>query len=636
MSSVNGASATRITSLYSGLDTDALVKNALSTDQTKLDKVFQNKEKATWRLSAYSELYSQVNSLRSNYLSVLGQNSVIKNGAYNAYNASITDNTALSVTATENALPTSFNIKGIVMATAAGIGAGSAAHSATQAWGSSSVNTPEGGVSGETTVAKLAGAFGLEAGQDLSFAINNKTYTFAQTAKLSEIESALSADGIDWDYTATEDAEAGTTAISSTFTDSTGKTMTLANITGKAFGTDGVFGSFEGSHTAAISRGDTIAEALRKNGVSEADIASFGEVTVNGKTFTFDPETTTLRSMMNTINTDTDADATFDFSEITGQFSIKTKTTGADSRLSISGLDAFGLGTAAADAARGSDASITLTDDTVITSASNNFTKDGITFNITDNYTAPAGSTGLRMSVTQDLEPTVTAMKKFVEDYNSLIEKLNTYYTEETFSKYSPLTEEQRDELEEKEAEKWDEKAKSGILRNDATIGSLMTELRSALTVKSSTTGLSVMDLGISTVAWDSSDWKKDQGKLQLDEDKFRAMLQENPTAVQETLTGTDPAGVSVTKTSSGAVSSSGFFTRISNTLYEGSKTLRGENISQETKSISDYEDDYDDMLAKFYEKQEALYLKYAAMEKALSSLQSQTDNLAALLGSNS
>ena len=50
---------------------------------------------------------------------------------------------------------------------------------------------------------------------------------------------------------------------------------------------------------------------------------------------------------------------------------------------------------------------------------------------------------------------------------------LTTKYYEKSYSAYPPLTEEQRAALTEDEAAKWDEKAKSGILRNDAAIGNL-------------------------------------------------------------------------------------------------------------------------------------------------------------------
>ncbi len=639
MSSITN-STTRVTSLYSGLDTDALVTNALSTQQAKLDKIFQNKEKASWRLEAYSEISKQVSTLRSNYLSTLGSGSVIKNATYNAFTSSITSNSAVSVSAGESALPTSFSIKSVTLASAAGASAASQATSNAKAWGSGKLTIPEGKTLATTTIGELKSAFGLSDGESLSIGINGTTYSFDQNTTMAELQTQLSTKaGVTLSFNEAASAnEDGTTTVSFSMAMQNGGTMKLSNVSGTAFGSSGVFGIDEGTHYAAIKRSDTIADALRKNGASEEQITAIATngITLNGKTFTFDPETDTLRSMMTTINNDDDANAVFSYSELTGKFSISSAETGAASALSITdtngynGLAAFGLSSVSA----GSDALVTLSDGTQITESSNSFTRDGITFTLTDNYTA-TDDTGLRVSVEQDFSGTVSAIKQFVTDYNSLIEKLNTYYTEETYSKYDPLTEEQRDDLTEKEAEKWDEKAKSGILRNDSTIGDLLSDLRKSLSVKTKSTGLSVMDLGISTTSWDSGSWKTEQGKLTLDEDKLTQMLKENPSAVQDTFTA-----VAQTKETTGSgystVSNEGFFTRMSSSLSSFSATMRNDKISGTTTAVYNYEVDYTDMLEKYYDKQEALYQKYAAMETALSKLQSQSNELSSMLGTSS
>ncbi len=639
---VTDATSTRITSLYSGMDTDALVKNSLTTQQNRLDKIFQDKEKAQWRLDAYNDIYSSVNSLRNSYLSVLGDKSVIKNATYNTFKANITENSAISVSAGESALPTSFNIQSIEMATASGASAASRATNQAKAWGTSTLTLPEGKTLAETTVAELKDAFGLKEGGELQFGVNGKLYTFdPATTTMEDIQNTLR-DEAGVTMTMTEGAanEDGSKSVSFSFTMDDGSTLKLSNTgNGNAFGENSVFGVREGTHYAAIQRSDTIADALRKNGATEEQIAGLAEngITINGKNFKFDVNKDTLRSMMTTINDDDDAGAVFGYSEITGKFSISSAETGVASTLDLNDeggnntMSIFGLTNITA----GNNSKVTLTDGTVIEETSNNFTRDGISFNITDNYTAPADSQGLRVSVEQDYQPTVDAIKQFVTEYNSLLEKLNTHYTEESFRKYTPLTEEQREELTEDEAKKWDEKAKSGVLRNDATIGSLLTELRQSLSVKNETTGLSVMDLGISTVSWDSSNWKTDQGKLMLDENKLLQMLKDNPDGVQNTLSAVSD-DASTTNTGYTTTSKEGFFTRINKSFTNFASKMRKDNISATNTSINGYEDDYDEMLEKYYEKQEALYLKYAQMETALSKLQSQTNGIMALFNTGS
>lgn len=630
-SSIDSLTSNRLTSLYSGLDTDALVKSAVATDQAKVDKLFQAKEKATWRLEAYNEIYKEANAMRSDYLSVLGSNTMTSASTYNVFKTTLAENDAVSITAGASALPTTFNILSTTAATA-GSASARAATGSTRAWGqASTIQLAEGQSFEDLTIGDMRLRFGLAEGEDLKIGVNGTTMTFSQGTTFAQLQEELADEGVTLSMTASAPDEFGDVNVSFQFDNGDTDKMTLTNITGKAFGDEGFFGVSEGTHTAEITRDDTILDAMRKRAVTpeqigalDAQIAAFTAdgVTINGKNFTFDPEKTTLRSMMNTINTDTDADTTFNFSELSNSFSVTNNKTGNANALEIEGLGVFGLLDATIN---GSDASMTVMANGVqstVTSDSNTITKDGITFEIKGDYDA-AGGAGLAAGVTRDTQPTVDAMKKFVESYNSLIEKLNKYYTEDVNSKYPPLTDEQREELSEDEAKKWDEKAKSGILRNDSTIGNLLTSLRSQLLVKNEETGLSMMDLGISTTSWSADDWKTSQGKLVLDEKKLESMLQADPTAVQKTMNATDTTGVAATAPNT---SKDGFFTRVSNIMKDFSTTMRGSVISDTTQRISDYTDDMDDMLAKLYDKQESYYLKYAQMEKLLSQLQSQSE----------
>ncbi|MDO5111659.1 MAG: flagellar filament capping protein FliD [Clostridia bacterium] len=633
-SSIDSLSSNRLTSLYSGLDTDALVKSAVATDQARIDKVFQAKEKASWRLEAYNEIYKEANAMRSDYLSVLGANTMTSASTYNVFKTTLEENSAVSITAGASALPTSFNILRTTAATAGRVGA-AATTGTTRAWGQATVFSVPADTSFEDmTIGDLSLRFGLNAGEDLKIGVNGETMTFSQDTTMGAFKDALAQKGVTLSMSESAPNENGDINVAFQFDTGDTSKLTLTNITGKAFGDGGFFGVDEGAHTAQISRDDTILEALRKNTQPEdmprldAWITAFetSGVTINGKNFTFDPEKTTLRSMMNTINTDTEAGVTFNFSELSNSFSITNTKTGAASALTIEGLGAFGLADATVN---GTDASMTVNAngvETTITSESNTITKDGITFNITGDYAATDG-VGLKAGVTRDTQPTVDAMKKFVESYNGLIEKLNKYYTEDVNSKYPPLTDEQREELSEDEAKKWDEKAKSGILRNDSAIGDLLTSLRSQLLVKNEETGLSMMDLGISTVSWSSDDWKTSQGKLELDEKKLTSMLQADPTAVQKTMNAVDTSGVAATAPNT---SKEGFFTRVSNIMKDFSSTMRGSVISDTSKKIDDYTDDMDDLLSKLYDKQESYYLKYAQMETLLSQLTAQSEWLGA------
>ena len=244
----------------------------------------------------------------------------------------------------------------------------------------------------------------------------------------------------------------------------------------------------------------------------------------------------------------------------------------------------------------------------------------------------------LQVSVERDVEPTISAIKSFIEDYNKLVGDLNGKYYEKAYRTYTPLTEEQRREMSEKEAELWDEKAKSGILRNDSTIGSLLTNLRSALAVKVGDTGMSAYDIGISTVAWKTDSWRTEQGKLQLDESKLRAALEKDPDAVQKVLsavsTGSDgTADTSVSSVNGTQKSEAGLFTRMNAFFTSFNSTMRSKNIVNEQKSISNYTEKLSEMLTKMSEKEEKYWAQFSKLETALSEMQSQQSWLSSQLG---
>ena len=750
-----GYSTQRVSGLISGMDTDTIIENMMATDQSKLDKLFQQKEKAQWKYDAYTELNTSVSSLRNTYLSVLGDKSLMKSATYNAYQVAMADNSAVTVTATSSALASSFKILSTTKAAAASK-TQQADTQQTELLGQSgqflqasaqgTLALEEGQtISESTTIEELADQFGLAEGETLSFAINGETFSFERTDTLGDIAQAVN-DSETADVSMTFDYEAGTVSLASniigadtklqlsdtssttgtifasesgfgvsnaevekksvvsdlssvtfkqmadlaglemegdTFTingtafsglesqsvqsvmdqvnstltditmsyDEDNGTFSIRNnadsttpqaaiqVSGSLFGEESVFGVEEGTYDdlGSVERSDTIAEAARKMGNTVDDEIT---VTVNGKEFTFDTQSATLSDMMYTIGKDSDAQAVFSYSEMMDSFQISNTDTGSDSTLSFSGFAIFGL--ADETGIQGTDAKMVVESDGVtkeITQASNTFTLDGLTFEITD--TEDFGDDGLSVSVERDYQTTIDAIKSFVDSYNEVVGALTTQYYETSYSTtYPPLTEDERSAMTETEAAKWDEKAMSGILRNDATIGSLINGLRSTLFAQVGETGMSAYDLGITTVSWSSDTWKTEQGKLTLDEDKLLAALKENPNAVQEVFTkiSTTDSGATDTSTSTEngvTTASSGLLLRMNSLFSSFNTAMRSQNIVNTENSITSYTEKMSDLIEKMAEKEESYYAKYSAMETALSELQSQQDWLTAQLGSS-
>lgn len=759
----------RISSLASGLDTDSLVKNYLATYQSKIDTTYRSKVKAEWKLETYNEINKSVSSFKDSYFSVLGEKSLTKSSAYNAFKVSTTANTAVKITADSTASAQNFNITSVRMATNAAIT--SKANSQKVAVRGSKlmydVPSATGSAMGDdvkstTTIGELATEFGLAEGEKLSFSINGETFSFEQNVTLGDVAST-----VNLKRASTNVVMAFTGgAFTLQGTDSHGE-MTLANITGTAFKTDSAEGGFKladpvrsagldtstdtfksladskgitlsgntfsitvgngttrtfditngdstyktidevmnevntalggeavmsfddntnrfsltgndyetittsgaifgsdsvtgmaagkfGSSTSSgkISRSDTIEEVLEKlgtGGLVTNNTLSFSitaENTNTGametKSFSYDISTTTISTIMDDVNNKSGLDASFSFSELFDGFTVSTKSTGSQSSISISGLEAFNL---SSQTVEGSDAVLTLDDGTTVVQSSNLFTLDGMTFEISGDYnvdnngdpvTGATAATPINVAITKDFDSVVDKVKGFIEEYNTMVEKLNTLYNEKLYRDYEPLTEDEKDEITEKQAEKIEGYAKSGILRNDTTLGSLLSGLRSSLLAKVGETGMSATDLGITTVAWNSSTWETEQGKLQLDEDKLRSALSENPNAVQEVLAGvsTDASG-NIDATVTNGKAKSGLFTRMREFMSDFNTSMRTNNIMSTASNITSLTDKIDDLEDRMDDAEERYWKKITAMETAMSNYNSQLEWLTAQLGTN-
>lgn len=126
----------------------------------------------------------------------------------------------------------------------------------------------------------------------------------------------------------------------------------------------------------------------------------------------------------------------------------------------------------------------------------------------------------------------VDSVVQFVNDYNKMIEELNAKLREPKYRNFQPLSDEQKKEMKEKEIELWEEKAKSGTLRNDSTISSMLSQMRTIMSSsvqvgETENDKMSLRDLGIT-----ASTSYTENGKLLIDEDKLREAIAADPDSV--------------------------------------------------------------------------------------------------------
>lgn len=284
--------------------------------------------------------------------------------------------------------------------------------------------------------------------------------------------------------------------------------------------------------------------------------------------------------------------------------------------------------------ANGSDCKATITKDgktyEVVGNKTNNITLDGVTFKFNNLINEEVQITG-KADVTKVKENIV----KFVNDYNKLMEKLNTLITEKRDKSYMPLTDAQRKEMSESEIELWEKKVKEGQLSRDSDLTRIRNAMKSTMSSLVGGTSSSLKSIGITPVA-DYNGTKN--GTFTIDEDKLTSALENNMEDVMKLFvsTGTDKdesdKGLlqklksvfdTETQTNKGSL--------IKKAGIVGSSTASNNTLS---KQIIKYEEKISRMQTIFSSKQQALYTKYSRLETLMNNLNSQSNYLTSMLSS--
>lgn len=279
------------------------------------------------------------------------------------------------------------------------------------------------------------------------------------------------------------------------------------------------------------------------------------------------------------------------------------------------------LGFNEADELGGKNAIFTYNDGLRIESQSNSYKLNNITFEFHDVTEGNA-----KLTVVNDVDGSFEKIVKFVDKYNEVIEKLNATQMEEKFRDFQPLTDEQKKEMSEDEIKKWEEKAKSGILRGESAITNSMYALRNSWYSKVETDGAftSLTQIGIKT----TSNYMNG-GKLEIDEDKLKAALRENPGDVQKlfsnTSKGTDRGLVNrledAVKTTMG---------NIEKQAGKDTQTLDNYTLGKRMKELNERISVFEARMIKVEQRH---WNQFTQMEKAIQRLNDQSSQLFSQFG---
>lgn len=668
----------------SGIDVDSMVKMGMLTKQNEYDRLYKKEVKYEWRKEAYADLYSNLNTFNQSTLSTYKLSSTTM-----PMGTSSADSKVATASANANASAMSHTVNvtelssNAYLLTKDKIGRANTSTSA-----SSSIYLKDvlftaaeqkdiqnkmkaDGFDSSQALISFTFADGTEADSTTSTISFTYDEIFNSGQTLNDLSSKLNSAGanIKASYDSTNDAfslyqkdggsanqiilsvaQDGSTASANgkklienlnlaavkQTTDASGNiTSSLEAI---AFNTHTGTSTIGGSDTTMetsvkMAATDKLSTLFKTNGSS-----SSAEFTVNGKTITIDDVTSaTVSDLIDKINNagagvTAALDATGQLkltsddntTKITlGVASSDTTDAAANGRSLINGLSFDSNSKLVADTygqtASGTSGKVTI-DGKEYSTDTGKVSVGGVTYTIT-----AKGST--TVTVTNDTDKLVENVKKFVEDYNTMLDKLNSLYNEKQYSDYDVLTKSQENGMTADQISKWNEKAKSGLLYHDQTLGKIISNLREAIYTPVDSVDSqynSMMAIGISS--------STDRGHLQLDEDKLKTALANDPDCVYQIfassgdVTTTDADGTTSTTTD---YDKEGVMNRISDKLFSGLKEIKsyagtstetsdGSSLGTLILNLQTKMSNFKTMMDSY---ESALYKKYDAMETAIQQL---------------
>ncbi len=262
-------------------------------------------------------------------------------------------------------------------------------------------------------------------------------------------------------------------------------------------------------------------------------------------------------------------------------------------------------------------------------SNTNNYSINGLTITATGvTATNEAGEYTEFIDITTDtdVDGIYNMIKDFFKSYNELIKEMDSLFSASTAKSYEPLTDEEKEEMSDKEIEKWETKIKDALLSKDDTLSGVINVMKTNMSkaYKVGDDTYSLASFGISTLSYFSSatdekgmyhiDGDSDDSSTSGNVDKLRAAIASNPDSVVEFFSQlTSGVYDELTKKMASSSISSAY------TLYND-KSMQSQ-YNNYKKTISTWEDKI-----KLYE--EKYYKQFTAMEKAMSTLQSNTSSL--------
>ena len=361
--------------------------------------------------------------------------------------------------------------------------------------------------------------------------------------------------------------------------------------------------------------------------------------TVNGTKIEGITADTTVSELLTAINNNKDAGVTATYLGRENKFVLSSNEKGEGREISLGAEDDAAnliFGGVSQDGTDGEMSILYNGVKTTITSSSNTFSIDGLDIRATNTFNTGSATAegGVSFTASADTEKVTETVKKFIEAYNAMIDEVRTQATTKPDSNYKPLTDDQKNEMNETSIKNWEDKAKEGILYNSSALKDLDNATQGIFS-SMMINGVSYDDLEKIGISF--SDDYTAGGKIVFDEEKFKTAMDSDPEKVSDLFTGTH--GIVNTIDSTLSTYATRYASRNGNSygvLIEeaGSEklslTLTNNSIYKELK---DMQETITNLQSQLSTEQDRYISQFTQMERLINQMNSQSSYLSQLGG---
>lgn len=444
--------------------------------------------------------------------------------------------------------------------------------------------------------------------------------------------------------TATSYLDTGRTLGSLLGVESTDSGETLGGMTGTALKAEGKITYNKTSNTWMDSKGNLVDKDGNRLGEDGKQLYGY-TFEMNGEKLTFTRDTA-MESVLTAINSNTAMGVTATFSKITNSIQFTSRETGAASGITINAKTEDGADNLAAKLfgtadARGEDAelSMEINGQTYqnVTRADNTFDVDGMSITLKGTFDGKVTnddgtsdySNAVSFTTTSDADKIVDAINSMVKDLNDILKNVHDSYStlpnyKSDNSRYEPLSDSDKDDMSDSAIEKYEEKAKQGILFGDSDLSSLYSKLVSAIS-PGGTASATLSKMGITTSYSDGVT------SVTVDEEALRSALSNDPDSVRDAFVSTTGVGGLMTNVSK-VVSDYAATTGATKGILVEKAGSTYSALSLLNNTLQDQIDNYDEQISKWQDKLSDKIDYYTKMFTRLETLTNQMNSQSSML----